>query len=547
MDKLKQTLRDEDGAIMPMIVLLFLTMVVMTGMGVDFMRHEAARADLQNALDRGVLAATSLSQTLAQREEGKSQEQLEQEKKELILSYMKARTFDRAVPAVNVRIPDGLADYESAVEASASYDLDTFFLKIAGFGEMKIPAASYAEQRRLDIEIALVLDVSGSMLSSSNVPVDPNNPRGAKKIRMQAMQDAVTGFTTDLFEDQELGQTLVSVVPYTSNSSANAFMAEHFNLQPVKDFLFVHDYSYCFQFNTEGTGGNSTVRNNPDFSRVEIRGSLGDVSHRQQQHFPEVTRGQGQYYFNNEHRYGCPVAENRIMPYATNASDVVSMVNGMKAENYTATYSGVKWAAALLDTSSRGLVTDMIDHSHGPTDPRASVALPSEYDGWPHDYTDNTAHKYLIIMTDGRNTQQRRIINDSDYYSPTPGYSDWRLRREQRERLERWNNAWFGDNNDGLKDSEAVVNNVEGDNLTEMICDAAKESAGGGNLTIFTITYALSNDTAGNAARDVMRHCATDASTDFFDIGAGDDPKDAFDAIQTRLTLLKLSLNDDDR
>ncbi len=541
MNRLSKGLASEEGAIMPMVVVLFLTMVVMSGMAVDFMRHEAARADLQNALDRGVLAATALTQTLAQKEAGKSDAQLAEEKKELILSYMKSRTFRSSGPVVEVSIPDDLEDYESAVSASATYSMDTFFLKVAGFGQLEVPARSYAEQRRLDVEVALVLDVSGSMLLSSAVPVDPGNPGGEKKIRLEAMKDAVTEFASNLFNDQSKGQTLVSVVPYTSNTSANAFMAQHYELQPVKDFLALHDYSYCFQFDVEGSGSSNQVKNNPDYSMVEIRRGSGTHQHVQQQHFPEASAWQGSTYFDGEHRYGCPLPVNRILPYADNAADVTNMVAAMEAENFTATYSGVKWGAALLDTSSQSLVTAMVDHTTGPTDPRASEALDASYDGWPRDFDVPTTRKYLIIMSDGRNTRQKRIVRDADYYTPTPGATEAELADEQAARLSQWNEAWSYDSNDGLVDAQDVVNTLEGDTLNKMTCDAIKAKAGDGNLTVFTIAYALSDDDTGNKARNVLQDCASDAETDFFDIGAGDDPSVAFDAIQTRLTLLKLA------
>ncbi|MEO1315188.1 MAG: pilus assembly protein TadG-related protein, partial [Pseudomonadota bacterium] len=40
-------------------------MALAIGMAVDFMRHEMARADLQNALDRCTIAAAALSQRAA--------------------------------------------------------------------------------------------------------------------------------------------------------------------------------------------------------------------------------------------------------------------------------------------------------------------------------------------------------------------------------------------------------------------------------------------------------------------------------------------------
>ena len=59
---------DTSGAITAFTAVVFILMVVSVGMAIDFMRHEAFRAELQNALDRGSLAAASLTQKMPAKE-----------------------------------------------------------------------------------------------------------------------------------------------------------------------------------------------------------------------------------------------------------------------------------------------------------------------------------------------------------------------------------------------------------------------------------------------------------------------------------------------
>ena len=60
--QVQKFIRDEDGTILAFVAVMFLIMVVASGGAVDFMRQEVERARLQDALDRGVLAAAAFSQ-----------------------------------------------------------------------------------------------------------------------------------------------------------------------------------------------------------------------------------------------------------------------------------------------------------------------------------------------------------------------------------------------------------------------------------------------------------------------------------------------------
>ena len=54
----------EDGTMVIFAVFMLILMLLVTGMAVDFMRIESTRTRMQGTLDRAVLAAADLGQTL---------------------------------------------------------------------------------------------------------------------------------------------------------------------------------------------------------------------------------------------------------------------------------------------------------------------------------------------------------------------------------------------------------------------------------------------------------------------------------------------------
>ena len=55
--------RDESGSLVLFGMFIFILMLWSLGIGIDIVRNETNRVNLQNTLDRAVLAATDLSQT----------------------------------------------------------------------------------------------------------------------------------------------------------------------------------------------------------------------------------------------------------------------------------------------------------------------------------------------------------------------------------------------------------------------------------------------------------------------------------------------------
>jgi hypothetical protein len=63
----------------------------------------------------------------------------------------------------------------------------------------------------------------------------------------------------------------------------------------------------------------------------------------------------------------------------------------------------MKWGAALLDPSMQGVVDGMIDDGD----------LPSAFSDRPYSYDDNDALKIIVLMTDGENTTEYRLRNNT--------------------------------------------------------------------------------------------------------------------------------------
>jgi Flp pilus assembly protein TadG len=149
--KLQKFHRDESGAMIAFALICFIGMLVGAGMAVDFMRFENTRTQLQNTLDRSLLAAASLNQTLAP--------------EDVVADYFaKSGLKDYSL---TVTVDEGL-NYRT-VSAVASSTVDSLFLNMVGIDSMLAMSNASAEKRIQNVEISIVLDISGSMGSYSRL------------------------------------------------------------------------------------------------------------------------------------------------------------------------------------------------------------------------------------------------------------------------------------------------------------------------------------------------------------------------------------------
>lgn len=297
---LNRFLKDEHGgAVTAFILVIFTTMLVGGGMGVDFMRHESERAALQDALDRGVLAATSFDL-----------EDKGMDLDALVTSYIRTNTLlHQRNPDLNVT--KEIALNSRRITITGTYEINTFFLKLVGIPTLSVEARSTARTSRGEVEISLILDNSGSMYGR----------------KMQNLKDAANVFIDLMLNENTFDRTTISLVPFTAQVNAGSVIASNYNLDTW------HNYSWCFAF---GSGQYDTTA----LSRTR--------EFTQEQH----------YYRNSYQMHECPNAT--ILPFSNSPEDLHTAINDMEAGGYTATYAGMKWGTALLDPAAAPLLTSLV-------------------------------------------------------------------------------------------------------------------------------------------------------------------------------------------
>ncbi len=333
---------DEDGAIMLFVVIMFLMMVVVSGGAVDFMRQETERARLQDSLDRGVLAAAAFSQGLGA--------------EDTVGSYL---VSSRVPNRVIVNVSTDASTYSRQVTAQASYDLNTFFLKIIGINNLAVVAHSAATQGRNNLEISISLDITPSMTQ--------NNKMANLKVAAHQFIDAI-------LTDDSKDVTSVTLIPFGGQTSPGANVFNKFNVTKL------HNYSNCIAFLDS------------DFNSIGLSTSAPRT---QSQHF----RYTSQYGPTN----WCPAEDSSMVPLSNSAADLHARITGMGVHGWTGIQNGLKWGTIMLDPASQGLVSSLI----------IDGAVPAGFSGRPAVFSDTRTLKFAVVMTDGEITQQYGVTASS--------------------------------------------------------------------------------------------------------------------------------------
>jgi Flp pilus assembly protein TadG len=332
---------DEDGNITIFSLFMVMLILAITGAAVDIMRFEATRAKMQSTMDRAVLAAADLDQ--------------EQDPTAVVQDYMLKAGLDEVLAEVNVE--QGLN--HRTVAANGSADLETIFLKMSGLDSLTAPAASTAEEKISNVEISLVLDVSGSMNGS----------------RITNMRAAAAEFVDTVIQPtgEGSGLTTVSVVPYNATVNLGTTVAGYWTLDNL------HNYSNCVIFD------------NDEFDTVAISPSTELT---RLAHFDLYSTSQTTTSLPNP---WCKTGDtSAVMVHSSDKTALGNHIAGLTAGGNTAIDLGVKWGVALLDPAARPAVSAMAGDGLVVAD---AAARPAEYD-------DPEAIKFVVVMTDGANTTE---------------------------------------------------------------------------------------------------------------------------------------------
>lgn len=355
--------KDEGGGMIIFSLFMFVLILWFGGMAVDLMRFETTRAKLQGTLDRATLAAADLDQT--------------ESAETIVNDYFAKAGMLQFLESVNV---DEGINYR-VVNANANAEMNLMFADLMGvlvqpfnpdyevqFSSLTVRGASTAEERVTDVEVSLVLDVSGSMDRNSRI----QNLRPAAR----EFVSAVLANNTNAPE----GLITISMIPYSAVVNPGPAIEPYLNID------YSHGYSNCLLF-----------PDNDLFTTTEL-----DLT----ESYTHVAHFDPDWYSDDPSPIGypwCHVGDhNAIVVHSTNELALHTAINALEPYGNTAIDMGMKWGTALLDPSTRDIITGL---SSNPTS-----GVPDIADGRPYDHSQPDVLKVLVLMTDGANTQQYDLI-----------------------------------------------------------------------------------------------------------------------------------------
>ncbi|WP_299557699.1 TadE/TadG family type IV pilus assembly protein [uncultured Sulfitobacter sp.] len=414
---LRRFAREEDGMITIIAICVLLMMFMVGGIAVDLMRNEMERVRIQNTADRAVLAAADLDQELVPAE--------------VVADYFtKAGIPDRIN---NVTVDEGLNFRTVSVNSDSV--TPTNFMRLVGVDELPLRSKATAEERVTNVEISMVLDISGSMGSGDKMP---------------NLQQAAKVFVDTVLRPETQDLVSISLIPYSEHVSAGQNLMSKFNVD------YDQSYSYCLEFSES------------DFDVARMR---RDKTYRQVPHFQWGYNG----YHNDVSNPVCPNGTyESITAFSQNATALKYQINRLQARGSTSIFAGMKWATGMLDPDFNTITQSLVNDDE----------VDAIFANRPESYTDRETLKTIILMTDGENHYSYRIADQ--YYANYSHASHWN-RYNLNWYLANYVNRYYHDDFKYMKYWPSY-----GNQLLHSVCDAAKEK----NIVIWSIGFEVEENGA---------------------------------------------------
>lgn len=181
---------EDHGIIVPIVAVSMIPLMGLLGVSVDYNKASELRSRLQMATDAAALqlapqAVTTTDAVLLQRAN----------------EMVKTISKDQTAVATSIEVTPG----RTQIKIHSGTHYKTVFMNIPGFETLPLKAYASALASNVTYEIALVIDNSGSMGSTSN-----------GKSKMQAAKDAAKRLVDSMYSTHSASErTKISVVPFT--------------------------------------------------------------------------------------------------------------------------------------------------------------------------------------------------------------------------------------------------------------------------------------------------------------------------------------------
>lgn len=366
-------LGDDRGSVAPIFAASIAVLVFSVTAALELGRWATAQADLQVALDAGVLAGAARLQTNQADTAGAIQAARE------IFSLNRQKSLWSGATQETI-------DFEvrgKSVVADGEVRISTLFSDVFSSGDLPLRVESEATITNSMFELSLMLDVTGSMCDYAPGLNDSPCSSGSK---LDAMKLAAKQLINTMLATEGLrSRVRVSLVPFSDGvrlpSAPRAVAAG-----PTPAVKTYSETGWVKQ------GGNwvyttQTYYYHPTACVAERTGPL---------RFTDDVPGPGSYLMtamreglsysdSTPVEFGCsPGAASAVMPLTNNKDDLVSLIDGLSAKGGTAGQLGTAWAWYTLSPNWK----DVWD---GTSDDPAAYPAPG----------DKTIRKIAVLMTDG--------------------------------------------------------------------------------------------------------------------------------------------------
>lgn len=391
---------DETGALIYFGLILSFVMLMMGGLAVDVMRHERTRTNLQQTMDRSVLAAASLNQTLTP--------------KAVVIDYFAKAGLSEYLNPDDIKVTEvGNAQVGYSfrkVTTKAVADTKPLFMHLVGINQFDAGAASTAEQAIDNIEISLVLDISGSMVrypNGTDLPL-PN--------KLDALKDAAKEFVDTVLKADTQNRTTISLVPYNGQVNLGAKLMSYYNVTDTHtypDQNCVDMPASVYNSRSLSTTTPMPMTGNVDSFSDGLTRSNGNLVNAYQSVLAPY-----QYAGVFRNKWCTPNDNNKVRVLGSDIATLQGQIDGLTGNGATSINAGLRWGLALLDPGTRSVVTGMRAASEASV---YSANRPMDYQLPGEKDSSKKVMKVIVLMTDGEHFNEERL-NDGYRTGNSPIY-----------------------------------------------------------------------------------------------------------------------------
>ena len=450
------------GSVAAIFALSLLPALLAIGLAVDTARAYAVKSRLQQALDAAALAVGSSTGTPA-------------ELQALAQKFFDAN-FSRADLASASTI--AIAVNGDTITASGTATVNTTLMRMAGFESLQVTEHSEVIRAIRGLELALVLDNTGSMLTNDNIG---------------ALRDAATELTDILFGAQSVHPKLrVALVPYSASVNPGAVAQSLISGSDVVDPGNVLGWKGCLVERAQPESVADTPASTQVWTRYKWLPAIDNAYDPAKASTVRADPSHGNG--GTGPNLGCPTP---ITPLTNDKSIISAAIAAMHAWSRGGTFSDIGMAWGLRVLSPEAPFTEGL--------------------AWNTPKWD----KAVILMTDGDNQFYKLPSNAGPNKANTAVNSDY---------------TGYGRLDELGRIGTTSVNTAKTTINARMssVCQAMKAKG----IMIYTITFTAN---LNSATRDLYRNCASTPAK-YFDSPTQDELRASFRAIATELSQLRISL-----